>query len=190
MLNQPTIAMLNHLLSQNSWAPARLVKFTGRTVRFKVVPFTFACTIGKAGSLKDAVQDATADATFIIPPSLLPRLALSEERAFDLIETSGDAKLIEEVLVIARNLHWDAAEDLSRYTGDIAAERIVGLAKGVRHDIRDAALNLSQAAIEYWTEERPLIAGSMHLDEFRRKVDELQCEAGQLEQRIDKLTHP
>ena len=188
MLSQPAIATLNHLLEQSGWALARLAKFSGRTARFRIAPFSFACTIQSDGLLREAAADASADAELNIAPSLLPRLALNDEAALEQIATSGDAALIEEILFLARNLRWDAAEDISRVTGDIAAERIVGFAKDVHHNVRDAALNLSQAAAEYWTEERPLIAKSTHLAEFAREVDRLSEEVKRLEQRIEKFS--
>lgn len=188
MLNQPTIAALNHLLVQSGWAQARLVKFSGRTARFRIAPFSLTCTIQQDGSLQEAAQDASADAELNIAPSLLPRLAFNDEAALKQIAATGDAPLIEEIFFLARNLRWDAAEDLSRVTGDIAAERIVNFAKGAQQQMRDAALNLSQAAAEYWTEERPLIAKPAQLAEFARQVDTLHREMESLEQRIQQLS--
>lgn len=187
MLAQPAIATLNHLFAQSGWALPRLAKFQGRTVRFRSVLFVLTCTIEESGLLREAAPDASADAELNIAPSLLPRLALNDEQALDLIETIGDGALLEEIFFLARNLRWDAAEDISRFTGDIAAERIVGFAQRVHKSVRDAALNLSQAAAEYWTEERPLIAKSTHLAEFGREVGRMREEVERLEQRINDL---
>ncbi len=187
MWNSPAVATLNHLLAQSGWATPRLAKFAGRTACFRIAPFTLACTVQDDGLVHEAAKDASADATLVIPPTLLPRLALQEERAYALIETSGDAALIEEVLFLARNLRWDAAEDLSRFTGDIAAERIVGFARSARHQVRDTALNLAQALAEYWTEERPLIAKRVSVASFGQQVEALRDDVERLEQRINGL---
>jgi ubiquinone biosynthesis protein UbiJ len=187
MLNSPAVATLNHLLTQSGWALPRLVKFGGRTARLSVAPFSFVCTVQDDGLLREAAKDASADATLVIPPSLLPRLALQEERAYAEIEASGDAALIEEILFLLRHLRWDAAEDLSRVTGDIAAERIVQFARSAGRQVRDTALNLSQALAEYWTEERPLLAKPTALAGFAKQVDTLRDEVDRLEQRIDRL---
>jgi len=187
MLSRPAIVMLNHLLAQSGWALQRLAKFSGRTARFHIAPFSFACTIQPDGSLSAALDDASADAICIIPPSLLPRLALQDEAAFKQVATSGDAALIEEIIFLARNLRWDAAEDLSRLTGDIAAERIVQFAQATRMQVRDTALNLSQALAEYWTEERPLVAKPQQIADFARGVDRLRDEVERLEKRVEQL---
>jgi ubiquinone biosynthesis protein UbiJ len=187
MLNQPTIAMLNHLLTQSGWALQRLAEFAGKTARFHLAPFSFACTIQPDGSLIAAAENASADAICTIAPSLLPRLALQDEAAYQQIAATGDAALIEEIFFLARNLRWDAAEDLSRVTGDIAAERIVQFAQGAHKQVRDTALNLSQALAEYWTEERPLLAKPAPVADFDLQVSKLADDISALEQRIQRL---
>ena len=188
MFAQPIVATFNHLLTRSGWASQRLARFSGKTARFNLAPFSFACTIQDDGALREAPADVSADASCIIPPSLLPRLALRDEAAFKLVESSGDAALLTEIFFLARNLHWDAAEDLSRVTGDIAAERIVQFAQAKQQQVRDTALNLSQALAEYWTEEHPLLAKPQQLAVFAQEVNGLRVEVEHLEQRIQQLS--
>ena len=131
----------------------------------------------------------SADAVCIVPPTLLPRLALHDEKAHSEVRTEGDAALLTEIFFLSRNLRWDAAEDLSRVTGDIAAERIVQTAQGLHRNLRDTALNLSHAAAEYWTEEHPLIAKPRDIADFAQQVDKLRDDIARLEQRIRNLTN-
>lgn len=188
MLHQPAIAMLNHLLAQSGWALPRLARFSGKTICFKLPLFALNCTIQADGALLAAAPDASADAICVIPPALLPRLALLDESALELVGRSGDAALVDEIFFLARNLRWDAADDLSRFTGDIAAERIVQFAEGARRQIQQNALHLSQALAEYWTEERPLIATHRQIGAYSRSVAGLQGALDALEQRIDRLS--
>ena len=92
------------------------------------------------------------------------------------------------IFFLARNLRWDAAEDLSHLTGDIAAERIVQFTVDKHQLVRDTALNLSQALAEYWTEERPLLAKPQQLTDFANKVARLHDDLEQLERRIQQLS--
>lgn len=181
---------LNHLLSQSGWALPRLAVFAGRTARFNIAPFSFAYTIQDDGTVLSADASISADVSCNISPFLLPRLALHDETAFALIKTSGDAPLLAEIFYLSRHLRWDAAEDISHYTGDIAAERLVHLAATGQQQIRDSALNLSQAFTEYWTEERPLVAKSNLINSFVQQVDTLRDDVARLEQRINRLTKP
>lgn len=179
--------MLNHLLARNSWALQRLASFQGKTARFDIAPFSFSCVILADGSLQDFDSATSADARCVIPLSLLPRLAVHDEKAHSEIRTEGDTELLSEIFFLSRNLRWDAAEDLSSFTGDIAAERLVQTAHGARQQMRDAAVNLSQAAAEYLTEERPLLAKPQQVSAFMQQVDTLRDDLARLEQRIDRL---
>lgn len=188
MFAQLTVATLNHLLTQSGWALQRLARFSGKTIRFNIAPFSFACLIQDDGMLREAATDVSADASCTILPSLPPRLVLHDEAAFKQIESSGDAMLLTEIFFLARNLRWDVAEDLSRITGDIAAERFVQFVQAKQQQVRDTALNLSQALAEYWTEERPLLAKPQQLAAFAQEVNGLHDDVAQLEQRIQQLS--
>jgi ubiquinone biosynthesis protein UbiJ len=188
MFSQPTVAALNHLLTQSGWALPRLARFGGKTARFNISPFSFSFTVENQGTLCVAAAGVCADASFDIPPSLLPRLALQDEAALKQIESSGDAALIEEIFFLVRNLRWDAAEDLSRVTGDIAAERIVHFVKAKHRLVRDTTLNLTQALAEYWTEERPLLAQPRQLAIFAQEVGKLSKDTERLQQRVRQLS--
>ena len=172
---------------QNSWALERLAHYSGKTICIEISPFVFAYSILPDGTLNKADTTASADARCVVPPSLLPRLALQDEKAYAEIRSEGDSGLLSEIFFLARNLRWDAAEDLSRIIGDIAAERIVNFIQGAHQQFRDSALNLSQAAAEYWTDERPLLAKPRQVESFMRQVDTLRDDVSRLEQRIKRL---
>lgn len=184
---QLTAKALNHLLAQNSWALPRLAHFAGKTVRIEITPFSFACAILEDGTLRGADAQASADVACVISPSLLPRLILHDEKAHSEIRSEGDAALLAEIFYLARNLRWDAAEDLSCITGDIAAERIVQTVQAGQQQARDKVLNLSQAAADYWTEGHLLLTRSPQIAEFGQQVNTLRDDIAQLEQRIKHL---
>lgn len=181
-------AALNHLLLNSGWAMQRLARFHGKTAQFTIAPFSFAYTVLPDGSVTSAASGSTIDAKCNILPTLLPRLALQDEAAYTQIETRGDTAFLAEIFYISKHLRWDAAEDISQLTGDIAAERLLQLAGSAQHTLRDGALNLAQAIAEYWTEERPLVAKSADVQHFIRQVDTLRDDLARLEQRINRLT--
>lgn len=187
MFAQPSVQVLNHLLAQNNWALPRLQKFAGKTARFNIAPFSFAYTILEDGLLRSADTESSADATCNIAPSLLPRLTSQDETARNEIHSEGDAALLTEIFFLSQNLRWDAAEDLSKLTGDIAAERIVQTAKNTRQQLHDGAVNFAESLSEYWTEERPLITKPPQIAAFTQQVDTLRDDIARLEQRIKRL---
>jgi ubiquinone biosynthesis accessory factor UbiJ len=187
MFAQPSAAALNHLLMQNNWALPRLVRFAGKTARFDIAPFSFAYSILADGSLRGEDVAPDADSVCVIAPSLLPRLALHDERAFTEICSEGDAELLKEIFFLSRNLRWDMAEDLSCVTGDIAAEHIVQAAHNIHQQLHDTTVNLSRTAAEYFTEEHPLLAKPHHVSAFMQQVDTLRDDVARMEQRISRL---
>jgi ubiquinone biosynthesis protein UbiJ len=188
MISSCSASVLNHLLTQNSWAFIRLARFNGKTVRFDVAPLSIAFTILPDGSVANADQTVAADALCIIAPSLLPRLALHDELAHAAIQTSGDAALLTEVFFLFRNLRWDAAEDLSHVTGDIAAERITQAVARNHQQLGASLLSLAGAVTEYFTEENPLLAKPQQITAYMQQVDTLRDDIARLQQRLTRLS--
>lgn len=180
---------LNHLLTQNDWAFPRLAKFAGRTARFNIAPFSFAYTIQENGTLCCADENTSADVNCNISPSLIPRLVLQDETAFTQIQSSGDATLLAEIFSLSRHLRWDAAEDISKISGDITAERLVNIAVKGHHQLHESVMNLASAWVEFMTEERPLLAKASAIGDFVEQVDTLRDDVARLEQRVYRLTN-
>jgi ubiquinone biosynthesis protein UbiJ len=183
----PATRALNHVLRSAPLAMERLGKHAGRTAAVHVGPLTLAFTVQTTGEVTAAVPGATRDLEVRFSPFLLPRLAAREPAAFDEIEMQGDPALAEDVRYLARNLTWDVEEDLSKVTGDVAAHRIVGGARAFRAWSSDASLRVAQGAAEYWTEEQPLIASRVKLEDFAREVAALEARLASLEARIARL---
>jgi ubiquinone biosynthesis protein UbiJ len=179
--------IVNHVLRSAPLAMERLAKHAGRTVVFRVGPVDTALTIQTTGQVERAVAGAKHDLDVRISPFLLPRLAAGEEAAYRDIQMEGDMELAHEISFIARNLDWDFEEDLSRAVGDIAAHRIAGGVRTARKWSRDAALRMAQGAAEYWTEESPLIASRVKVEDFVADVSRLSDAIERLEKRIERL---
>ena len=186
-LPHPATRALNHVLRSAPLAKERLRKHAGRTAAFHVGPVTLAFTVQTTGEVTAAVPGATRDLEVRMSPFLLPRLAAHEEAAFREIDMKGDMELAHEISYLARHLTWDVEEDLSHVVGDIAAHRIVSGARGLRDWGRDAALRTAQGAAEYWTEESPLIASRVKVEDFNRGVAELDAALTRLEERVRTL---
>jgi ubiquinone biosynthesis protein UbiJ len=117
------------------------------------------------------------------------RLAARDKTAWQDIEITGDTDFAAAIHHVAHNLRWDVEEDLSRVFGDIAAHRMVETGRTLNRWGGQALENTGRAFAEYWTEERPLIAGRRDLDEFNREVDALRDDAARLEKRIENLSN-
>ena len=174
MIPSPTATAINHVLAASPLARERLAKFAGKTAEFKVGPLTVSLTVQTTGEVTRAVPEATRDLEVRMSPFLLPRLAANDEAAVREVEMAGDTEFAHEISYLAKNLRWDVEEDLSRVVGDIAAHRIVGGAKAAFEYGRDTAERLASGAAEYWTEEDPMIASRVKVEQFGEEVDELR----------------
>ena len=182
-------AAINHLLRNASWARDSLRRFTGKTARFDFAPLALALTVQDSGQVAPAEPGATAAVTIALTPGLMLRLAARDESAWRGIEATGDTDFGAAINHVARNLRWDAEEDLSRAFGDIAAHRMAESARTLARWGERALDNTGRAFAEYWTEEQPLIAGRRDLEEFNRAVDELRDGVARLEKRIEAYSN-
>ena len=187
LLPNPAVEAVNHVLRSAPLARERLARHAGRTVAFHVGPLPLAFTLQTTGEVAPAVPGAVRDLEVRISPFLLPRLALREEAAFREIGMQGDMELAQEVSFLFRHLTWDVEEDLSRLTGDVAAHRIVGAARGAVRFGREALGRSALAAAEYWTEESPLVASRVKVQDFVQGTAELAESLDRLEKRIERL---
>ncbi len=187
LFTRPATRAVNHVLRSAPVAMERLRKHAGRTVAFQLGPVTLDFTVQTTGQVSAALPGAARDLEVRISPFLLPRIVANEEAAFREIEMKGDMEFAQEVSYLAANVTWDVEEDLSRVVGDIAAHRIVSVARQIGRWGRDAPLRLAQGAAEYWTEESPLIASRVKVESFVHEVAELRDAVERLEKRIDRL---
>ena len=74
MLKSISTSVLQHLISQNSWANGMLQPLAGKSVQFNISLVSSTLVILENGSLAIAGETNTPDATVTIPLSLLPRL--------------------------------------------------------------------------------------------------------------------
>ncbi len=184
---RPATAALNHLLRATPVARERLRPYAGRTAAFHVGPLTLAFTVQTTGEVTAAVAGARRDLEVSISPFLLPRLALQEEAAYREVRMLGDAEFAQEVSFLARHLKWDLEEDLSKAVGDTIAHRAVGAADAAARWTADAARRTAAGAAEYWTEEKPLIATRVKVEDFVLAVSELRDAIERLDKRLERL---
>lgn len=140
-----------------------------------------------SGEIGVAPENAEADVVLSLTPGILMRILASDEAAFNLVDISGSTAMAAEIGYLAKNIRWDVEEDLSRVVGDIAAHRLVQTGEAFWSWRKKSLLGLAQTMVEYWTEERPLLAKPMPVQKFIREVDLLRDDAERLEKHIARL---
>ena len=188
MLKTLSTRVLQHLITQNSWANAMLQPFAGKSVQFNVSLVNTTLVILENGSLAIAGETNVPDAIVTIPPSLLLRLIAQDESARLKINIEGDTHLASELAKVFSNMRWDYEDDLSKVVGDIPANKIGEFGRKTVHTVKETSTNLAEMLSEYWQEEKPMIAKKRHLEEFNTQVDALRADTARLEKKLQKLT--
>jgi ubiquinone biosynthesis protein UbiJ len=183
---------LQHLTSQNQWSKPYLVPFAGKMVQFNFVLVKANVQILEDGSLAIAGdnynQNATPEATIHLPPSLALRMMAGDDAAKMQIKIEGDAHFATEFSKVLQNMRWDVEEDLSYFTGDIAASKIGSTSKKILHTAKQQTINAAEMLSEYWQEEKNMLAKKRHVESFNANVDTLVGDVARFEKRLEKLS--
>lgn len=180
--------LLQHLISQNSWANELLQPFAGKSVRLNFILTGTTLVILEDGNLAIAGETNIPDATVTIPPGVLVRLIAKDEAAKLLITVEGDTHLATELAKVFSNMHWDYEDDFSKLVGDVPAYKMGERARQAVKTVKDTSTNLADMLSEYWQEEMPMIAKKRHVEEFNREVDILRADVDRLEKKLAKLS--
>ncbi|MDI1297835.1 SCP2 sterol-binding domain-containing protein [Methylotenera sp.] len=188
MLKALSTRLLQHLISQNSWASNLLKPFAGKSIQINVSFVSTSLVILENGNLAIAGETNISDATVTIPPSLLLRLLAKDEAANRQINIEGDTHLAAELAKVLSNMRWDYEDDISNLIGDIPANKIGTFARDTANSVKETGINLAEMLSEYWQEEMPLIAKKRHVEQFNAEVDTLGSDVARFEKKLAKLT--
>nr|WP_294866907.1 sterol-binding protein [uncultured Pseudogulbenkiania sp.] len=179
------IAAFNHVLNQHPAVRDELARFSGRRVSIQLPPLAVSGVFTEDGWL--AACEGEPEAVIRLKHSVA--LATLSGRQPDLADVTleGDTDLATAVARLVGGLKWDAAEDLSRVVGDVAASRLEKLARGVLGVKGEIAWRLAENWIEHLREEAPLLAKKPQVDTFVHAVDTLRDDAARLEKRLAAL---
>lgn len=189
MLKALSTRLLQHLISQNSWASHVLQPFAGKSIQINVSFISTSLVILENGNLAIAGETNIPDATVTIPPSLLLRLLAEDEAANRQVSIEGDTQLAAELAKVFSNMRWDYEDDLSNLIGDIPANKISTYARDAANSVKETSVNLAEMLSEYWQEEMPLIAKKRHVEQFNAEVDTLGADVARFEKKLAKLTN-
>lgn len=184
---QAFAATFNHLLQSQPWSQERLQRHAGKILRVNLPPLLLLVTIEDSGMIAAASEGMVPDATLGVSPLALLHMLSSRPTPQELVHTAGDATLAVDFGNVMQNLRWDAEEDLSKVFGDVLGHRIARASAGLLSQVQQAAESLAANLVEYWTEEKPLLAKRVDIEEFVRDVDSTRDAVARLEKRVERL---
>lgn len=189
------VAAFDHVLQQNDWARAKLAMFVGRVVRIGVdapalpglPPPQLLARIVEGGLLErvpwpgDGEPEVAVD--MLLRPSVDAAFAFLRGGPRGLspyLRIEGEVMLAGALGEIARELRWDAEEDLSRITGDALARRIGGSADAARTAARDLRARLESSAVAHLAGDAGQLVARGELAALRGRLDALEDRIGRL----------
>lgn len=160
--------LANQLLSREAWARARLEGFRGQSFEVRM-PFLgpLRLQVGEGGRIEEGGVDPAA--------------------IVGVGGVTGSTALADELRHLARHLRPDVAEELSKIVGDVAAERMVGAARGLLRWQADAARRLAEALADFAIEERGMLVRRAELADLAARLRDLEARLERLAQRADRL---
>ncbi len=195
----PVIAVLNHLLVRQPELAAALAAHAGKSAQIDV-GFSLRLRVAADGLLESGVLgvggagDAAAsegageaNVTIRIAPADLPLVLARPERAASFAKLSGDAEFARTVSEVVTGLRWDAESDLAPIVGDIAAVRIVQVARAIAEYALTGGRHLAENVAEYLLEENPMLLYRRAGEDFAADVAVLRDDVERLAKRIALL---
>lgn len=199
-LAAPIVAALNHLIEQEPWACGLLAPFGGRVIRFDAAAFALSLRITEQGGIEQAAEADAPAVTLLVPLQQWPLVVADvaeggQAAAMRHVRIDGDAELANAVSTLARNLRWDAAEDLSRAlrgvmggpVSDSVAQRVVDGARQVHESATRVGRALLDNVTEYLLDEQPTLVRHAALDGFAADVARVRDDLARLEKRLERL---
>ena len=181
---------INHVLRSERWPCKRLQSFTGQTACIQIPPLVaLKILIDAEGEAQQVDNSFCADTTITLSPFILPRILAREVTAFEQIKIIGNKFFAEELINIGKKINFSMIfeHDLSKVIGDIPAHRVVNTGEHLIQRQTENFDRISQALVEYWTEENIFLTKRTTINQFIQEVSNLQLNIERLEQRLDRL---
>jgi ubiquinone biosynthesis protein UbiJ len=186
-LSAPAVATINHLLAQEAWARDTLMRHAGKTACIDTGHLQVRLRVARDGMLENAAADDAPAVTIHVKLSDLPLILQNRDRAFSYVRIEGDAEFANTISQLSKGLRWDAEHDLERLFGPIAANRVVGGARGLAEGAATAGRRLAENVAEFLLEERRVLVRPASVDDFAGDITRLRDDVERSAKRIAKL---
>ena len=180
-------AAINHLLAQEAWARAKLVPHAGKVAVLDGGVLAVRLKVSADGMVEAAGTDDLPTVTIRMQMSDLPLIMQNRERAFSYVKIEGDADFANTISQLSQSLRWEAEDDLSKFVGDIAANRMMGGARSALGTVKALHQSVTENVAEYFLEENPMLMRPQAVTEFTADVTRLRDDVARLSKRIEKL---
>ncbi|MEY8194544.1 MAG: SCP2 sterol-binding domain-containing protein [Cycloclasticus sp.] len=192
-LVKPLQIALNRYLDYDPEVPKQLLAMQGNVVElhFRSLELSLYILINATDLDICDDYDGAVDTTISGSPIALAMMGLQSSSVSSLfsgeVTIVGDTELGSRFQALLDNVEVDWEEPLSQLSGDVIAQQVGGLLRGVAGWLEEStntnALNVS----EYLREEQAMLPSKFEEERFKREVDELRLAVDRLEAKVGRL---
>lgn len=192
-LVKPLQIALNRYLDYDPEVPKQLLAMQGKVVElhFRSLELSLYILINATDLDICDDYDGPVDTTISGSPVALAMMGLQSSSVSSLfsgeVTIVGDTELGSRFQALLDNVEVDWEEPLSQLSGDVIAQQVGGLLRGVAGWLEEStntnALNVS----EYLREEQAMLPSKFEEERFKREVDELRLAVDRLEAKVGRL---
>ncbi|MEW5008763.1 sterol-binding protein [Cycloclasticus sp. 46_83_sub15_T18] len=192
-LVKPLQIALNRYLDYDPEVPKQLLAMQGNVVElhFRSLELSLYILINATDLDICDDYDGPVDTTISGSPVALAMMGLQSSSVSSLfsgeVTIVGDTELGSRFQALLDNVEVDWEEPLSQLSGDVIAQQVGGLLRGVAGWLEEStntnALNVS----EYLREEQAMLPSKFEEERFKREVDELRLAVDRLEAKVGRL---
>ncbi len=181
------IAAINHLLAQEAWARDALALHAGKEACVDASGLALRLRVGRDGMLEASRADTSANVTIRLKLADVPLILQNRERAFSYVKIEGDAEFANTLSQLGKGLRWEAAHDLERLFGPIAARRLADGAGSAFASLRAGQRKAAENLAEFLTEEQALLVCPGQVAGFGAEVVRLRDDVERAAKRLARL---
>ena len=187
------VRALNAILTREPWAQQRFAQYAGRTVSLTVgalhLPLSFTYTgnvvLTDLTDTADVQLTISADRLASFPSALAQS---SPEALLALVHIQGDAGMASVIAQVASQLRFDPEAEIARFTGDVAAVRLVATLKQMVASGQRTAIHLEANMAEFLGEESGILVSTDYYQLWQSRLTQLEQRLYSLEQRTTQLS--
>ncbi len=189
---RPVTGILNRTIRATTPARELCEKLAGSVIAVRVNNTGLATWFIVRADELELTTDCDEEADVVISGSLisLARMAGGSDLAVlrdGSIELSGDAHIADDFSRLLALAKPDIEEELSGVVGDVAANRLGEIARGVTNWSREARSTMGANIREYLQEESRNVPSRYEVEKFADNVGRLRDDVARLEARVNRL---
>jgi len=192
-LVKPLQIAINRYLAYDPEVPKQLAAMQGKVVELHFLTLELSIYIVINGDDLDICDDYTGvvDTTISGSPIALAMMGMQQSSTSSLfsgdVTIDGDLELGTKFQAFLDNIEVDWEEPLSQLSGDVVAQQMGDVLRGVAGWLQQSTETNSLNVSEYLREEQAVLPSKYEVERFKREVDDVRLSVDRLEAKVQRL---